>query len=510
MKYLRKIVILICVCFLFIGYINVMAKENYNKYKIDDSNNQMFILPDELKESDILDIEIINMDEYGVMLAIRKEDNKNYNVFIDYKGNIYKNPILFKDDIAVIEIENKFGYINKNYEWIVPPIYDYMESFNNGYGIAQRNNMYYIIDVNGQIKYSSQNTIYQFDNGYALMSWVDNDGTRNYASIDLDLNINYISEMSGYYIFIRKSNSDRRVINRNNNAILGYNPTTNTYTLFDISGEIICTKTIDQKYTYYTSGVCLYNRSAIICAKDSNLNCINYLLTEDGKVVENTNGTDIPFNINGAFSFGNKYIITYYNDIYDMNLKLLGELYFDENFDDIITYGYKDIFTFLPISLSENTNSWMYNMSADKLYFVIDEKIQKKVDLVDLQKIKEPLKNNQITVYINNKQLNFDIYPITEKDRTLVPMRAIFEALGAEVEWENETQTATATKEGITVSVTIDSNRMLKNGEEIELDVPARLVGDSRTLVPLRAISEAFGCQVEWDEELQRVDIYSN
>lgn len=74
-----------------------MAKENYNKYKIDDSNNQMFILPDELKESDILDIEIINMDEYGVMLAIRKEDNKNYNVFIDYKGNIYKNPILFKD-----------------------------------------------------------------------------------------------------------------------------------------------------------------------------------------------------------------------------------------------------------------------------------------------------------------------------------------------------------------------------------------------------------------------------
>ena len=89
-------------------------------------------------------------------------------------------------------------------------------------------------------------------------------------------------------------------------------------------------------------------------------------------------------------------------------------------------------------------------------------------------------------------------------------MRAIFEALGAEVEWENETQTATATKDGITVSVTIDSDRMLKNGEEIELDVPARLVEDSRTLVPLRAISEAFGCQVEWDEELQRVDIYSN
>lgn len=117
MKYLRKFVILICVCFLFIGYINVMAKENYNKYKIDDSNNQMFILSDEFKESNNINIEIINMDEYGVMLAISKVDNKNYNIFIDYKGDVYKNPILFKDDIAVIEIENKFGYINKNYEW---------------------------------------------------------------------------------------------------------------------------------------------------------------------------------------------------------------------------------------------------------------------------------------------------------------------------------------------------------------------------------------------------------
>ena len=45
---------------------------------------------------------------------------------------------------------------------------------------------------------------------------------------------------------------------------------------------------------------------------------------------------------------------------------------------------------------------------------------------------------------------------------------------------------------------------MQKNGEEIKLDVPARLVGDSRTLVPLRAISEAFGCRVEWDEALQK------
>ena len=118
--------------------------------------------------------------------------------------------------------------------------------------------------------------------------------------------------------------------------------------------------------------------------------------------------------------------------------------------------------------------------------------------------------NKIVNVYVNGQKCNNDGISIISNNRTLVPMRAIFEELGAEVEWENETQTATATKDGIRVSVTIDSNKLQKNGEEIELDVPARLVEDSRTLVPLRTISEAFGCQVEWDEELQRVDIYTN
>ena len=155
-----------------------------------------------------------------------------------------------------------------------------------------------------------------------------------------------------------------------------------------------------------------------------------------------------------------------------------------------------------------------YNKSADIYQLLVvytnETEINHKPVVVDEGRIPIYEKPEKITTYLNNEQLNFDILPITENDRTLVPMRAIFEALGAEVEWENETQTATATKDGITVSVTIDSNRMQKNGEEIKLDVPARLVGDSRTLVPLRAISEAFGCRVEWDEELQRVDIYKN
>lgn len=119
--------------------------------------------------------------------------------------------------------------------------------------------------------------------------------------------------------------------------------------------------------------------------------------------------------------------------------------------------------------------------------------------LVNIKKI--------ITVYLNNKQIEFDTVPITENNRILVPIRAIFEALGAEVNWNDETNTATATKDGVTVSVTIDSDIMFKNNEQVKLDASARLINDSRTFVPLRAVSEAFGCIVEWTEELQRVDI---
>lgn len=111
-----------------------------------------------------------------------------------------------------------------------------------------------------------------------------------------------------------------------------------------------------------------------------------------------------------------------------------------------------------------------------------------------------------ITVYIDGQKVDFDVDPITEADRTLVPMRAIFEDLGAMVEWDEETQTASATRGDITISFTIDQPIMLKNGMPITLDVPARKI-DDRTLVPLRAVSEAFSCRVDWNEETQKVSI---
>lgn len=117
--------------------------------------------------------------------------------------------------------------------------------------------------------------------------------------------------------------------------------------------------------------------------------------------------------------------------------------------------------------------------------------------------------NNVITVLLNNTEIEFDQPPIIFNDRTLVPLRAIFEALGATVSWDASTQTVTAIRSGVTIKITIGSNYMYKNGESIILDVPAMIVND-RTLVPVRAVSEALGCIVEWNGNTRQVIIRSN
>lgn len=111
-----------------------------------------------------------------------------------------------------------------------------------------------------------------------------------------------------------------------------------------------------------------------------------------------------------------------------------------------------------------------------------------------------------ISVFVNGEQLSFDVEPVIFEGRTLVPMRTIFEALGAEVSWDADTSTAFASKGDTMVSLQIGNNVMFKNSEEIILDVSAALV-NSRTMVPVRAVSEAFDCNVQWDADSRAVII---
>ncbi len=94
---------------------------------------------------------------------------------------------------------------------------------------------------------------------------------------------------------------------------------------------------------------------------------------------------------------------------------------------------------------------------------------------------------------------NLDIKPIVQNGRTLVPVRFISEKFGASVGWDDITQTVTVKTKTLNISLQIGSTQMLVNGEAVTLDVPAQTIG-GRTLIPLRALVEALGKQVFWDD----------
>lgn len=118
--------------------------------------------------------------------------------------------------------------------------------------------------------------------------------------------------------------------------------------------------------------------------------------------------------------------------------------------------------------------------------------------------------NDEISVLVSGSKLEFDVQPQIIDGRTMVPMRKIFEALGANVQWVGEANLIIATK-GLnimameigknTFSVTNIATQETKN---IELDVSPVII-DSRTLVPVRAISEALDMKVDWDNETRTV-----
>lgn len=111
-----------------------------------------------------------------------------------------------------------------------------------------------------------------------------------------------------------------------------------------------------------------------------------------------------------------------------------------------------------------------------------------------------------IQVFLEGTALVTDVPPVLQEGRTLVPFRAIGEALMAEVDWDESDRKVTLTLGDKTVQLVIGDKTAYVNGKATTLDVPAMLV-ENRTMVPLRFISESLGAYVQWSGELRRIDI---
>ncbi len=124
----------------------------------------------------------------------------------------------------------------------------------------------------------------------------------------------------------------------------------------------------------------------------------------------------------------------------------------------------------------------------------------------DIYEMKDVVLERAIKVILDGSLLAFDQSPIIESGRTLVPMRAIFEAFGATVSYEPLGKVVSGVLGEKIVTLTIGSEKAVVNGKEIILDVPAKIV-NGRTLVPLRFVGESLEAKVDWINETRTVVI---
>ena len=111
-----------------------------------------------------------------------------------------------------------------------------------------------------------------------------------------------------------------------------------------------------------------------------------------------------------------------------------------------------------------------------------------------------------LSVSVDGKPVDTDVAPFVENDRTYVPVRFVAEALGAIVEWNDDTQTVTISKPDTVINLTIDEKTLFVNNEAVMMDVAA-LIRDGRTFVPVRFVAEALALDVQWDENTQTVSL---
>ena len=108
--------------------------------------------------------------------------------------------------------------------------------------------------------------------------------------------------------------------------------------------------------------------------------------------------------------------------------------------------------------------------------------------------------DTRINVLYNGRRVSFGAYgqnPTAVNNRTMVPLRSIFEAMGAEVQWEQATQTVTAIRGSTKIVMTLGQNSYTVNGESKTMDTPPMAL-NSRTMVPVRVVAESFGADVAW------------
>lgn len=169
----------------------------------------------------------------------------------------------------------------------------------------------------------------------------------------------------------------------------------------------------------------------------------------------------------------------------------------------------------------EENNGYIYycagnkaGISTDGIYFshlessedITSAKIEKGMLICSDGSKLAPFSKETPIVCLEGSFLAFDSVPVIINDRTMVPMRFIFECFGMDVTWDSVNRRAAAWKGDNSLIFTVGQKTVIVNGEETESDTESMIIAD-RTYIPLRFLSEALGYSVEWDEEKRLITI---
>ncbi|QOX65490.1 hypothetical protein FRZ06_20065 [Anoxybacterium hadale] len=404
-------------------------------------------------------------------IAASKEGKYGY---LDLSGKeitpfIYDDTLRFSEGLAPVCRDGKWGYIDKTGAEVIPLTYDSARYFSKGLAAVAVSDKWGLIDKAGNMILPLENDyLYEQENGLYLAqkgdtsSLLDSSGkpvkmTGDYSYVSYDGS----SDGRFYAQKIKDGQEISAFLDKDENLLTGWKD----FSLFYLSDNLY----LGQKSGEYPPGVVPphdYNqRFALLDAAGNNLTGFKYSNT-------------------GDFFNNFKVVFRYYYEGAGL-LNQYGAEVLPTLFEDIILTDEGYAF----VTIGDDSGN------ARVGYFKVPESWQ------TIRTASRP-----VTVYLNGVELYFDSVPTIKNNKTMVPLRKIFEALGATVEWDASTQTVTAVSGATKLHLTVGSPIAYVNGAKIQLDaVP--FIQDELTFVPLRFVSEGLGADVKWDSALNRVII---
>ena len=259
--------------------------------------------------------------------------------------------------------------------------------------------------------------------------------------------------------------------------------------------------------------IVIYNPNESSDREENPIECVIYTYINDNAVkVGEIKNLSHRFEIVGYQENG-RFILGYGTVFYKGNVLVWeGGKFEEKEYDGVMGADYTDKYILSSCGMNADTPIY-FTIRADNLGINIYNFYGPVVVLIKGKSISTSqclslleVENKEISVNVDGEKVFFDQPAIIQNGRTLVPVRAIFEKLGAKVEWDDVEKKVIGKKGEKVIKISIGSKYMTVNDEVKELDVTAQLA-NGRTLVPVRAISEAFGCVIDWDDESKTVYI---